>query len=458
MIIKTDEIINNIAGSWKGKRVNDFTHFSVDSRNIKSGSFFIALEGQKVDGHDFISDAIQRGAKGIAIQKPYNNNFFKDTFVYKVESTKNFLLFAGELARKKFQNKIIGITGSAGKTTTKEMISLILAKKFNIAATKGNANTEISIPLFLLNDTNGDEDYLVVEMGIQKRGDMDTLNKVLQPNIALLLNIGDSHLEFLKNREGVAQEKFKLIQFVKENNGKIILNGDDPLIQRLSNKTDALYFSTKRNGEVRGNIIESTEQYMKIKFFYKNKCYVDEFPFSGIHFLYDMLASLSLGIIAGIPINKSIAVLKTFTPAKGRGTSMLLSRGITIIDETYNSNPVSLVANLSRFTKHKAPLIIVVGDMLELGKNAKLLHKKTGESIARVKPKLLISIGKYAEDILSGAKLNGIEQGIAFTCMEKARTFIKELKICQNSVIFIKGSRDMKMEEIVEILKKRFGK
>jgi len=92
MIIKTDEIINNIAGSWKGKRVNDFTHFSVDSRNIKSGSFFIALEGQKVDGHDFISDAIQRGAKGIAIQKPYNNNFFKDTFVYKVESTKNFLL------------------------------------------------------------------------------------------------------------------------------------------------------------------------------------------------------------------------------------------------------------------------------------------------------------------------------------------------------------------------------
>jgi len=96
--------------------------------------------------------------------------------------------------------------------------------------------------------------------------------------------------------------------------------------------------------------------------------------------------------------------------------------------------------------------------MLELGKNAKLLHKKTGESIARVKPKLLISIGKYAEDILSGAKLNGIEQGIAFTCMEKARTFIKELKICQNSVIFIKGSRDMKMEEIVEILKKRFGK
>jgi len=430
MIIKTDEIINNIAGSWKGKWVNDFTHFSVDSRNIKSGSFFIALEGQKVDGHDFISDAIQRGAKGIAIQKPYNNNFFKDTFVYKVESTKNFLLSAGELARKKFQNKIIGITGSAGKTTTKEMISLILAKKFNIAATKGNANTEISIPLFLLNDTNGDEDYLVVEMGIQKRGDMDTLNKVLQPNIALLLNIGDSHLEFLKNREGVAQEKFKLIQFVKENNGKIILNGDDPLIQRLSNKTDC----------------------------YKNKCYVDEFPFSGIHFLYDMLASLSLGIIAGIPINKSIAVLKTFTPAKGRGTSMLLSRGITIIDETYNSNPVSLVANLSRFTKHKAPLIIVVGDMLELGKNAKLLHKKTGESIARVKPKLLISIGKYAEDILSGAKLNGIEQGIAFTCMEKARTFIKELKICQNSVIFIKGSRDMKMEEIVEILKKRFGK
>jgi len=458
MIIKTDEIINNIAGNWEGKWVNDFAHFSIDSRHIKSGSFFIALKGQKVDGHDFISDAIRQGAKGIAIQKPYNKNFFEDTFVYRVESTKSFLLSVGELARKKLQNKIIGITGSAGKTTTKEMIGLILAKKFSIAATKGNANTEISIPLFLLNDVNGNEDYLVIEMGIQKRGDMDALNKILQPNIAILLNIGDSHLEFLENREGVAQEKFKLIQFVEENNGKIILNGDDPLIQKLSNEINALYFSTKENGEVRGNIIESTEQYMKIKFCYKGKYYVDEFPFSGIHFLYDMLASLSLGIIAGIPIDQSIAALKTFSPPAGRGTSMLLSRGITIIDETYNSNPTSLVANLSRFTKHKAPLIIIVGDMLELGKNAKLLHRKTGESIAKVKPKLLISIGKHAKDVLSGTKLNGIEQGIAFTCMEEARTFIKELKICQNSVIFIKGSRDIKMEEIVEILKERFRK
>lgn len=458
MIIKTDEIINNIAGSWKGKWVNDFTHFSIDSRNIKSGSFFVALKGQKVDGHDFIPDAIHQGAKGIATEKPYNDNLFKDIFVYKVESTKNFLLSAGELARKKLGNKIIGITGSAGKTTTKEMISLVLAKKFNIAATKGNANTEISIPLFLLNDTNGNEDYLVAEMGIQKRGDMDTLNKILQPNIALLLNIGDSHLEFLENREGVAQEKFKLIQFAKENNGKIILNGDDPLIQKLSNKINALYFSTKENGEVRGNIIESTEQHMKIKFCYKNRYYIDEFPFSGIHFLYDMLASLSLGIITGIPIDESIAVLKTFSPARGRGTSIPLVRGITIIDETYNSNPISLVANLSRFTKHKAPLIIIVGDMLELGKNAKLLHKKTGESISEVKPKLLISIGKYAEDVLSGAKLSGAEQGIAFTHMEEAKTFIKELKICQNSVIFIKGSRGMKMEEIIEILKERFEK
>ncbi len=458
MIIKTDEIINNIAGNWEGKWVNDFTHFSIDSRHIKSGSFFVALKGQKVDGHDFISDAIRQGAKGVAIQKPYNKNFFGDTFVYRVESTKSFLLSAGELAREKLQNKIIGITGSAGKTTTKEMIGLILAKKFSIAATKGNANTEISIPLFLLNDVNGNENYLVVEMGIQKRGDMDALNKILQPNIAILLNIGDSHLEFLENREGVTQEKFKLIQFVEENGGKIILNGDDPLIQKLSSKVNVLYFSTKENGEVRGNIIESTEQYMKIKFCYKDKCYVDEFPFSGIHFLYDMLASLSLGVIAGIPIDQSIAALKTFSPPAGRGTSISLSKGITIIDETYNSNPTSLVANLSRFTKHEAPLIIIVGDMLELGKNAKSLHRKTGESISEVKPKLLISIGRYAEDVLSGARLSGIEQGVSFTHMKEAKSFIKELKICPNSVIFIKGSRAMKMEEIIEILKERFGK
>jgi len=457
--IKTNDIIQNTEGRWSGKWIDSFTHFSIDSRNIKSGSFFITLKGKHVDSHDFISGAVDRGAKGIAIQRECKN-IPRDIFTYRVNSTKNFLISIGELARKKIQGEIIGITGSAGKTTTKEMINLILRDKFSIVSTRGNANTELSIPLFLLNETVGSEDLLIAEMGVQKKEDMNTLIKILKPDIALLLNIGNSHLEFLKDKKGVAKEKFKLVKFVKEKNGKIILNGDDPLIRKLSKNegVNALYFGTNRNEDVRGSVIKSTERAMSVKFSYKGKFHNEEFPFSGMHFLYDILASVSLGLTLEIPINESLSSLKNFSPVKGRGKIISLPGKVTIIDETYNSNPTSLVASLTRVKNHKGPLIVIAGDMLELGKKAKLLHRKAGANIAKVKPELLISIGKYAKEILSGAKSNDIKNGVAFTNREEAKEFIRELKICKNSVIFIKGSRGVKMEEIIEIIKERFEK
>ena len=459
MEIKTKEIIQNIEGKWSNKWIDKFTHFSIDSRNTKNGSFFIALKGKRTDGHSFILDAVKRGAKGVVVQKKCQN-IPSDIFVYYVNSTKDFLVSLGKFARKRVQGKIIGITGSAGKTTTKEMMNLVLKNKFCIASTKGNANTELSIPLFLLNDVKGNEDFLVAEMGVQKKGDMDLLNAILQPNIAILLNIGDSHLEFLKNREGVAKEKFKLIEFVKEKEGVTILNGDSDLIWKFANKRNisAIYFGTEEENDVRGNIINSTENTMNIKISYKNKSFFRQFSFSGMNFLYDILATLSAGISLGIPIDESLSILKGFKPIEGRGRVIVLSRGIKIIDETYNSNPLSLKMSLMHLRGYKGNLIVITGDMLELGENAKMFHREAGADIAKANPNLLISIGQYADDTLIAAKEKGMKRGYAFSDMEKAKSFIEKLEIPSNSVIFVKGSRGIKMEKIVEILKERFGR
>ncbi len=459
MEIKTEEIIQNTEGKWSNKWVNGFTHFSIDSRNIKNGSFFVALKGKHTDGHNFISDAVKNGAKGVAIQKECRN-IPQDIFVYYVNSTKNFLTSLGELARKKVQGKVIGITGSAGKTTTKEMIRLVLKNKFCVASTQGNANTDLSIPLFLLNDTEGDEDFLVAEMGVQKKGDMGLLNAILQPDIAILLNVGESHLKFLESREGVAKEKFKLVELVREKRGNIILNGDNDLIRTFAGEQNinALCFGMKENNDIRGSIMKSTESAMEIRISYKNSYFSERFPFSGINFLYDILATVSLGLSLSIPIDESLFALKNFKPIKGRGAVMILNSGIKIIDETYNSNPLSLKISLAHLKNYKGGLIIIVGDMLELGEKAKVLHREAGANIAELNPNLLISIGQYADEVLDSAKENGVKRGFAFSDMEKAKAFVKRLEIPQNSVIFVKGSRGMKMEEIMGILKERFGK
>ena len=452
MKFNLNDLVLKIPGRLKGKLPVEFNSFKVDSREIIKGDIFIAIRGSNFDGHDFAKDAIKNGAVGIVVEKEVRVP--SHLFQYLVPVTSDFLIALGEYARKINDAKFIGITGSSGKTTTKEMASLILQEKYNIFKTPGNLNTDLSLPIFMVDALKEKADFVIVEMGIQKEGDMDKLVRIVEPQISVILNIGESHVEFLKDRNGVAKEKFKIM-----NKSELsILNLDDDLISKLSKNYNIkkFFFGAKKRANLTGKIISFGENNMEVEVSYLGKKYKKIFSFSGFTFFYDMLGALSIGVNLGLELDESLDLVSNFSPIKGRGEIVMLPKNIRIIDETYNSNPFSLKQSIKKMERHKDFLIVIVGDMLELGENSPKIHEEAGRTISSVKPDVLIAFGKYAEFLKKGAAVSGLKNIFDFSDKTDVINFLKTIAIPENSIIFIKGSRGMKMEEFVENIKERF--
>lgn len=441
-------------GKLIGKLPERFISFKIDSREINKGDIFVALKGANFDGHDFVNDAIKNGAIGFVVEK--NIEIPEDLFKYIVTSTSDFLLSIGSYARRVNDAKFVGITGSAGKTTTKEMVYLVLSEKYKVVKTPGNLNTELSLPIFLVDILGEKRDFVIAEMGIQRVGDMEKLVKIISPHLSVILNVGDSHIEFLGDREGVANEKFKIINNSPE---LAVLNYDDVLIRTLSNNycIDKFFFGADDRADLSGRITFMNEVSMEISLKYKGKLYSSKYNFSGTSFFYDILAAVSVGIKSDIDIADALNSIKHFIPLKGRGEILELPRGIKIIDETYNSNPFSLKQAIERVKNHKEYLIIIVGDMLELGERSPELHRETGDVISSVKPDSVISFGKYSKYVVESLKKNGLSNVFGFEDKKTITSFINCIAIPEKSIIFIKGSRGMNMEDFVEVFKKRLN-
>jgi UDP-N-acetylmuramoyl-tripeptide--D-alanyl-D-alanine ligase len=439
-------------GKLIGKLPEKFKSFKIDSREINKGDIFVALKGANFDGHDFINNAIKNGAIGFVVEK--NIEIPEDLFKYIVTSTSDFLLSIGLYARRLNDANFIGITGSAGKTTTKEMVYLVLSEKYEVVKTPGNLNTELSLPIFLVDILGEKRDFVIAEMGIQRVGDMEKLVKIINPHLSVILNVGDSHIEFLGDRECVANEKFKIIN---NNTELAILNYDDVLIRTLSNNycIGKFFFGTDDRADLSGRITFMNEVSMEISLNYKGKLYSSKYNFSGTSFFYDILAAISVGINFNVNIIEALNLIKRFIPLKGRGEVIELPWGIKIIDETYNSNPFSLKQAIARVKNHEEYLIVIVGDMLELGEASPQLHRQSGGIIASVKPNKVIAFGKYSKFVLEGLNENGLRDVFGFEDRKMAIDFLNSIAIPEKSIIFIKGSRGINMEDFIEIVKKR---
>ena len=451
MKINLNEFFLDFSGCLKGEFYGEFKSFKLDSREIKKGDIFIALKGSNFDGHDFVNQAVENGAIGVIVEKHVDLPL--EIFQYIVPSTKGFLLALGQYARNKSEAKFIGITGSAGKTTTKEMVNLILKEKYNVAKTPGNLNTDLSLPIFLVDILKEKLDFVILEMGVQKKGDMDKLVEIAWPEISAILNIGESHTEFLKDREGVAKEKFKIV-----NKSELaILNLDNDLISMFgtNHNINKFFFGMDKRSDLSGEIINLAEDNMEVIVNYEGKKYRKTLPFSGSTFFYDMLAAVSVGINLGIDLDSSLNYVSRFIPLKGRGEIINLPKGIRIIDETYNSNPFSLEQSINRIKEHKDFLVMIIGDMLELGKNSQKLHEEAGEILASVKPDIVVGFGEYASFLKKGATLKGLKKVFDFNDRKMILNFLRSIAIPEKSIIFIKGSRGLKMEEFVEVFRER---
>ena len=458
MKIKIEELLRVINGECTGFKTNYIEDFVIDSRKIKRGSLFFAIKGKKTDGHLFLKEAYEKGAIGAVVEKDVT--FRNDKFlIVRTDSVKEALFKLGKYARSRLNGNVIGITGSAGKTTTKEMLSAALGNSFKISKTPGNANTEFSIPLFFLNVAETESDFHIVEMGIQKTGDMNLLNEIVKPNTAVLLNAGMSHVQYLENVKNVAKEKFKLANFVDKNNGIVVLNGDDKYFrtfsQHLNNKP--LFFGLSSINEISARIKDIDVDRMSLLIYVDGNEFLMDYSFSGISFAYDILATIAVAYKARIPVSEILSTLANFSPVQGRGSETRLPDNRLLIDETYNSNPLSFEFSLSRFKNHTRPLFIILGDMLELGDESEEGHRYIGKVISSFRPDIVLATGRYSKFTAEEVRNRGIKNTFYFSVKKDLLTFLQSgIEIPPHSVIFIKGSRGMHMEDAIKMIKEKF--
>ncbi|MBT8387432.1 MAG: UDP-N-acetylmuramoyl-tripeptide--D-alanyl-D-alanine ligase [Ignavibacteria bacterium] len=433
------------------KPVSDIT---IDSRSVKKKSLFIAIKGKKFDGHNFIKEAVTKGASAVLVNtnkyRKYND---LDVPIITVANTTKALGSIANIWRKKLSTKIIGITGSTGKTTTKDMLATILAEKYKVSKTYSNNNNHIGVPLTILSTTNKHE-MLVAELGTNHYKEIKYTAGILEPDYGMILNIGNSHLEYLKNRAGVWKEKSALFYETIKNNGKVFINNDDPITKRFAGKSNnQVTYGFSGRVDLKAKIKKySADGKPVIEIKYRNKQFTEKLNFYGEQSANNYIAAVAVAFELGLTKSQILSGTKKIKATPQR-LNVKHYKNFFLIDDTYNANPdstkraIDLVGKISLFDNK----ILILGDMLELGKNKIELHKKLSAVIRKNKIDELFTIGpamKHISDYLRDKRVLRKH----FRTRKSLMNFIAK-KDFNNSVVLVKGSRGMCMEEFVVALK-----
>ena len=434
----------------------------IDSKKTKKSSLFIAIKGKRFDGHDFVRDAVKNGAYAVVISKRKLSEF--DDVNIPIITVQDTLKALGNIAgmwRRKLAGitnvKVVGLTGSSGKTTVKEMLATLLSEKYSVQKTVSNNNNNIGVPLTVLS-TNEKHDILVAEVGTNHFGEIKYSADILQPDYSLITNIGDSHLEFLKNRKGVLKEKLALFDSTKRNSGRVFINYDDPLLKESSKKyKNKISYGFNPCAGIKGKILNyDNEGNSTVEIKFNNKKYVQTLPLPGKLSAQNYLAAAAVALKLGLNKKQLETGTKKLSVPDKR-INIRHFKNFTLIDDSYNANPDSVKAVIEmvgRMSPAKRK-VLILGDMLELGKNKLSLHKSLSSSIIKNKVDELYTIGsgmKVLSDALKNKKLIARH----FRTRKSLSDFIKKYEL-NNSIILVKGSRGMKMEEFTKIISDRTG-
>jgi len=431
------------------------TGISTDSRDIGKGEVFIALIGESFDGHNFIGNAKERGAIAAIVMKDFRPA--KDYAIIKVEDTRTALSNIARAHRNRFDIPIIGISGSNGKTTTKDMIAHILGRAFNVLKTEKNCNNQIGVAKTLLRLK--DQDLAVVEVGTSFFGEIRSNCEVVKPTIALITNIGYSHLEGLKSREGVLKEKIAIVESLKKGATWVKNVDDDMLADKEYKDIKTISYGIDNDkSDFRAQEIKqtasATEFTLKVRDGFAGKISntLIRLPLLGLHNVYNALAAIAISSIF-IDIKVIAHALCDFESICMR-TEILDGGGFTIINDCYNSNPASFRYGIACLRDYPAlgKRIAVVGDMLDLGEESEKLHYESGKFLAETKGiDFLVTFGERSLDIARGALDQGMnkERVVSFKDKDKIEPFLRTI-INAGDALLVKGSRGMEMEEITK--------
>lgn len=465
--LSVKEIVKAVKGALLcGDENTIISDVITNSKEITRGNLFIPIKGARFDAHDFIKSAFENGAYATLTEK---DEFDKNLGVYiKVKNTRDAFQHLAAYYRSKFDIPIIGVTGSVGKTSTKEMIAAALFKYGNIMKTKGNLNSQIGVPMTIF-QLNKEHDAAVVEMGISEPGEMDRISFVVKPNRAVITNIGISHIENLKTRENILKEKLNIAKYIKSSSGRLYLNGNDPVVKKESGKfydflenleqnqdfrrDCVIYYGTDNFCDYKATDIRTvdykTEFVLQCKH-YKGKVVI---PCIGIHNVYNALAAIAIAYDLGLNIDEIQSGLLTYKAMAMRQQIYKL-KDINLIDDSYNASPDSMKSGIDVLVQLKGNNrgIAVLADMLELGTESKKAHFDLGKYIVEKKIEVVITVGNESKEIVNGIKAYGANALTkSFLSNEEASDYLKTI-INKSDNILVKGSRGMHADEIAKEL------
>ncbi len=418
----------------------------IDNRKVEQDFLFVPIKGERFDGHDFIPAAYEAGVLACVTQKALETD---RPYILVKDSLAAFQSLA-EFYKNLFDLKTIGITGSVGKTTTKEMIASVLAQRFSVLKSEGNLNNQTGVPLSVL-CIEDSHDVAVVEMGTNHFGEIRNLAKIARPDFCFLTNIGEAHIEHLGSKEGILKAKAEMLEY-KRAGGRVFVNGDDPYLAALRKARDdvSAFGLDPQNDIFAKDIVPRGLEGTDFIACFDSKELPLHVPSPGGHMVYNALAAVAAGLALGMEPEAIAKGVREYAPISGR-MCIEQKNGITVLNDVYNANPGSVRAALDVLAYAEGRKVCVLGDMLELGENAERYHRETGAYAAK-KADLVLCVGTLAQRMCEGAK----EAGASSMWFHTQEALLEQRgEIVQpGDTVLVKASRGMHLEHTVERLLK----
>lgn len=452
-IITVNKILEICRGKLlSGDKQLEVNSYSKDSREIKDGDMYLAIKGERVNGNDYIESAFENGAMGCITDDEINQKIlekFKNKVIIKVNDTVKAIQEIAKYKRSLYNIPVIAVTGSVGKTSTKDIIANVMAQKFNVLKTEGNLNNHIGLPLTLLKLK--DHNAIVVEMGMNHLGEISLLTDIAKPTGCVITNIGTSHIGNLGSRENILKAKLEILEGLNEE-GFALINNDNDLLNNWAEKQNQYkvytYGIENKSTYIAENIVKSEDSSS-----FEINGIKGEVPIGGTHFIYNATCAFAIGDILQIEKEKIVKGISEFKLTAKRMDIQVIKDNIKIINDSYNASYDSMKAALEVIGKTEATRkIAVLGDMLELGEYSEELHIKVGEEVIKNKIDILITIGKYAKNIANRAEMQGMKNIFQFEDIENAAGYIKS-NMKSGDLILLKASNSMNFSKILEKIK-----
>lgn len=420
-----------------------------DSRTLKGGELFVALRGENFDGHDFVEAAAKANAVGAIVESDWKGKLPETFALIRAEDTLQAYQELAANYRRSLPLKVVAITGSNGKTSTKDFAAAVLARRFRVTKTEGNFNNHVGLPRTILEATSRNE-VAVWEIGMNHPGEIAALARLAMPDVVIITNIGVAHIEFMGSREAIAVEKGALAEAV-DAQGTVILNADDPFTKSMAKRARGkVLFAGTTAGAIRASEISQSESGTDFTILEgAHRCRA-QLPVPGLHMVQNALLAVAAGRVFGLSLEECAAGLVAAPLTKAR-LQIKEIQGVHFLDDSYNANPDSMKAALRTLVELDADgkRIAVLGEMRELGSESEHGHREVGETAAALKVDHLITIGNAAATIAQAAQRAGLEKSVAVNSTTEAAELLGEI-VEPGDLVLIKGSRAARTEEVIE--------